>query len=110
MRVLKRLLRSHGGEPRKIVADKLRNHRELIPGTIYVTDRCANKRAEGSREPTRASDRWMRHFKSARQAKRFLGLKAAVYNLCNLGRQRTKMKWYRMFREDASAEWNRVLA
>ncbi|MFT7532640.1 MAG: putative transposase, partial [Gammaproteobacteria bacterium] len=34
-RFFKRLLRSHGGEPRKIVTDKLRGydvaHRELIP-------------------------------------------------------------------------------
>jgi putative transposase len=108
MRVFKRLLRSHGGEPRKIVADKLRSHRvthrELIPGTIYVIDRCANYRAEEFHEPTRASERWMRRFKSAEQAKRFLGLNATVYNLCNLGRQRTKTKWYRIFREDAFAE------
>jgi putative transposase len=35
----KRLLRSHGGEPRKIVTDKLRSygvaHRELIPDVIH---------------------------------------------------------------------------
>jgi putative transposase len=38
-RFFKRLLRSHGGEPRKIVTDKLRSydvaHRELIPDVIY---------------------------------------------------------------------------
>ena len=41
-----RLLRNHGGEPRKIVTDKLRSygvaHRELIPETIHVTERYAN--------------------------------------------------------------------
>jgi putative transposase len=35
------LLISHGGEPRKIVTDKLRSygvaHRELIPETIHST-------------------------------------------------------------------------
>jgi putative transposase len=40
-RFFKRLLRSHGGEPRKIVTDKLRSygvaHRELIPETIHST-------------------------------------------------------------------------
>ena len=40
-RFLKRLLRSHGGEPRKIVTDKLRSsgvaHRELIPEVIHST-------------------------------------------------------------------------
>jgi len=38
----KRLLRSHGSEPRKIVTDKLRSygvaHRELIPEAIHITD------------------------------------------------------------------------
>jgi len=40
-RFFKRLLQNHGGEPRKIVTDKLRSygfaHRELIPETIHST-------------------------------------------------------------------------
>jgi len=42
----KRLLRSHGGEPRKIVTDELRSHpmayREVMPGSIHTTDQSAN--------------------------------------------------------------------
>lgn len=42
----RRLLRSRGGEPRKIVTDKLRSyplaHREVIPEAIHVTDQYAN--------------------------------------------------------------------
>ena len=49
-RFFKRLLRSHGQEPRKIVTDKLRSygvaHRELIPETIHSTERYENNRAE----------------------------------------------------------------
>ena len=41
-RCFRRLLRSHGSEPRKIFADKLRSHgvahRELIPDTIHSTE------------------------------------------------------------------------
>jgi putative transposase len=48
----KRLLRSHGSEPRKIVTDKLRSYgvadRELVPEAIHVNDRYANNRAERS--------------------------------------------------------------
>ncbi|MFT5115746.1 MAG: putative transposase, partial [Parasphingorhabdus sp.] len=48
-RFFKRLLRSHGGEPRKIVTDKLRSydvaHRELIPDVIHDTSQYANNRA-----------------------------------------------------------------
>ena len=40
-RFFRRLLRHHGGEPRKIVADNLRRygvaHRELIPEMIHST-------------------------------------------------------------------------
>ena len=42
-RFFKRLSRSHGDEPRKIVTDKLRSygvaHRELIPEAIHATER-----------------------------------------------------------------------
>ena len=113
-RFFKRLVRSHGDEPRKIVTDKLRSygvaHRELIPETIHVTDRYANKRAEQSHEPTRARERGMRRFKSTGHAQRFLNTHAAVYNLFNLGRHLTKAKYYRNLREDAFAEWGRAVA
>ena len=51
-RFFKRLLQSHGGEPRKIVSDKLRSygvaHRGLIPETIHSTKQYANNWAEQS--------------------------------------------------------------
>jgi putative transposase len=60
----KRLLRSNGSEPRKIVTDKLRSypvaHREVMPETIHVTDQYANNRAEQSHESTRVRERGMR--------------------------------------------------
>ena len=51
-RFIKRLLQSHGGEPRKIVTDKPRSypvaHREIIPEAIHVTQRYADNLAEQS--------------------------------------------------------------
>jgi putative transposase len=89
-RFFKRLLRKYKGEPRKIVADKLRSygvaHRELLPETIHDTSQYANNRAELSHQPTRVRERGMRKFKSMEQAQRFLNAHAAVYNLFNLGR------------------------
>lgn len=83
-RFFKRLLRSHGGEPRKIVTDKLRSygvaHRELIPETIHSTQQYENNRVEQSHEATRVRERGMRRFKSVRQAQQFLGSLAAVSN------------------------------
>ena len=85
MRFSKRLLRSHGSEPRKIVTDKLRSygvaHRELMPDVIHDDSQYADNRAEHSHEPTKVRERGMRQFKSVKQAQRFLGAHAAVSNL-----------------------------
>jgi putative transposase len=47
----------------------------------------------------------MRRFESVRQAQRFLGIHAAVYNLFNLGRHFISAKHYRVFRQRAFASW-----
>ncbi len=82
-RFFKRLLKTHQGEPRKIVTDKLRSygvaHRELIPNSIHETSQYANNRAELSHQPTRVRERGMRSFKSIFQAQRFLSVHLAVY-------------------------------
>ena len=113
-RFFKRLLRSHGGEPRKIVTDKLRSYgvaqRELIPETIHSTRQYENNRAEQSHEATRVRERGMRKFKSVRQAQRFLGVHAAVSNLFNLGRHLVRAQNYRDLRVSAFSEWSRAVA
>ena len=113
-RFFKRLLRSHGEKPRKIVTDKLRSygvaHRELIPETIHSTKQFENNRAEQSHEVTRVRERGMRKFTSVRQARRFLGTQAAVSNLFNLGRHLVSAGHYRNLRVSAFAEWSRAVA
>ena len=113
-RFFKRLLRSHGGEPRKIVTDKLRSYgvarRELIPDVIHDNARYANNRAEQSHEATRVRERGMRKFKSVKQAQRFLGAHAAVSNLFNLGRHKVGAQHYRDLRVSAFTEWSRAVA
>ena len=113
-RFFKRLLRSYGGEPRKIVTDKLRSYgvaqRELIPEAIHDTSQYANNRAEQSHEPTRVRERGMRKFKSVRQAQRFLSTHAAVSNLFNLGRHLVRAEHYRSLRVSAFEEWERAVA
>ena len=65
-RFFRRLLQSYGGEPRKIVTDKLRGygvaHRELIPETMHSTEQYENNRGEQSHEATRVRERGMRKF------------------------------------------------
>jgi len=113
-RFFKRLLRSNGGEPRKIVTDKLRSygvaHRELIPEAIHSTELYENNRVEQSHEATRARERGMRKFKSIRQAQRFLDAHAAVHNLFNLGRHLVRAEHYRNLRMSAFTEWERAVA
>ena len=106
-RFFKRLLKTHKREPRRIVTEKLRSygvaHRELMPEIIHDTNQYANNRAELSHQPTRDRERGMRCFKSSRQAQRFLGAHAAVYNLFNLGRHLVSAKNYRILRSRAFA-------
>ena len=113
-RFFRRLIRNNGGEPRKIVTDKLRSygvaHRELIPDTIHSTKQYENNLAEQSHEATRVRGRGMRKFKSTRQAQQFLGAHAAVSNLFNLGRHLVRAEHYRNLRESAFAEWSRAVA
>jgi len=118
-RFFKRLLRSHGSEPGKIVTDKLRSygvaHRQLIPETIHSTKQYENNRAEQSHEATRVRERGMRwsdisEFKSVGHAQRFVAAHAAVYNLFNLGRHLVRAGHYRNLRVSAFTEWSRAVA
>jgi putative transposase len=113
-RFLKRPLRSHGSQPRKIVTDKLRSygvaHRELIPETIHSTQQYENNRAEQSHEATRVRERGMWWFKSMRQERRFVTAHAAVHNLFNLGRHLVRAEHYRNLRMSAFSEWSRAVA
>jgi len=112
-RFFKRLLRSHGKEPRKIVTDKLRSysvaHRELMPDVIHDTSQYANNRVEQSHEPTRVRERVMRKFESFRHAQQFLMVHAAVYTLFNLGRHLVRAEHYRNLREGAFEHWTQAV-
>jgi len=113
-RFFRRLLRSRGSEPRKIVTDKLRSygvaHRELIPDTFHDTSQYANNRAEQSHELTRVRERGMRKFKSVKQAQGFVSAHAAVSNLFNLGRHLVSAGDYRNLRKGAFYEWSMAVA
>ncbi len=113
-RFFMRLIRSHQGEPRKIVTDKLRSYgvaqREVMAEAIHDTAQYANNRAELSHQPTRVRERGMRRFKSMGQAQRFLGVHAAVYNLFNLGRHLVSANHYRNLRQGAFIFWKQAVA
>ena len=87
----------------------------ILPESIYDKSQYANNRVEQSHESTRVRERGMRgaafrRFKSVRQAQRFLGVHAAVYNLFNLGRHLTRAEHCRNLRISAFNEWSSAVA
>jgi putative transposase len=113
-RFFRRLLRSHGTSPRKIVTDKLGSHgvarRKLMPETIHRTDRHADNRAYLSQQPTRAGERGMRRFSSPMQAQRFLSAHAVVHSLFSLQRHLASAAFHRLRRAHAVKRWNEAVA
>jgi len=71
-RFFRRLLKGQGGEPNRLVTDKLSSyraaHRTTMPSVVHDTRQYANNRAEVSHQPTRQRERQMR--RSSRLAKR----------------------------------------
>ena len=59
---------------------------------------------------SRESERGMRRFKSPKQAQRFLGVHAAVYNLINLGRHLVSADHYRNLGTSAFNNWKSAVA
>ena len=107
-----KLLRGQGGEPRRLVTDKLRSyaaaHRAVMPDVTHSTARYENNRAEVSHQPTRQRERQMRRFKSPAQAQRFLSVHGIVGNLFRVGRHLLRAVHYRLFRARAFASWLQV--
>ncbi len=111
-RFFHKLLRGQGGEPRRLVTDKLCSyaaaHRAVMPSVTHSTARYENNRAEVSHQPTRQRERQMRRFKSSAQAQRFLSVHGIVGNLFRVGRHLLRAVHYRLFRARAFGSWLQV--
>ena len=111
-RFFRKLLKSQGCVPRKMVTDKLRSYaaarRTIMPSVAHDTSQYANNRAEVSHEPTRLRERGMRRFKSMAQAQRFLSVHGITQNLFRVGRHLLRAANYRMLRARAFVVWNAV--
>ena len=81
-RFFRKLLKSQGREPRRLITDKLRSYsaalRTVMPSVVHCTDQYANNRAEVSHQPTRQRERQMRRFKSAAHVQRFVSVHGLV--------------------------------
>jgi putative transposase len=111
-RFFRKLLRGQGGEPRRLVTDKLRSyaaaHRAVMPDVTHSTARYENNRAEVSHQPTRQRERQMRRFTSPAQAQCFLLVHSIVGNLFRVGRHLLRAVHYRLFRARAFTSWQQA--
>ena len=107
-----RLLKGEGSEPRRLVTDQLRSyaaaHRTVMPGVLHDNRQYANNRAEGSHQPTRQRERYMRRFKSPTQAQRFLTMHGLTRNLFRVGRHLLQAVNHRILRARSFLVWSAV--
>lgn len=108
----RKLLKSQGCEPNRLVTDKLKSYaaayRIMIPSVVHDTTRYANNRAEVSHQPTRRRERQMQRFKSPGHAQRFVAIHGLIQNLFRVGRHLPQAVNHRLFREHAFGIWNAV--
>ena len=101
-RFFRKLLKSQGREPRRLITDKLRSYsaalRIVMPAVVHCTDQYANNRAELSHQPTRQRERQMRRFKSSAHAQRFLSVQGLVLNLFRVCRHLLRAVHHRLLR------------
>jgi putative transposase len=108
---MRKLLKKQGITPRVMITDKLASYgaakREIMPGVEHRQHRGLNNRAENSHQPTRQRERFMKRFKSAGQAQRFLSVHDQVTNLFRRPAN-TNAADHRMSRARAFQVWAEV--
>ncbi|MBP2563417.1 putative transposase [Neorhizobium galegae] len=84
-RVLVRLMKRQGCQPKRMVTDKLRSYgaarRQVMPDVEHRSHKGLNNRAENSHLPLRKRERVMQRFRSAGALQRFVSVFSAVRNL-----------------------------
>ncbi|MFQ6006973.1 MAG: IS6 family transposase [Woeseia sp.] len=114
LKLMPKLLKTHGFAPRVVVTDKLRSYasafRELQLSARHEQGLRKNNRAENSHQPVRRRERNMQRFKSAGSAQRFLSIHAAVYNNFNIQRHLISRSTLRTFRAEAMRSWHGAVA
>ena len=112
IRFFRKLLKSQGCVPRRLMTDKLRSYpaalRTVMPSVVHCTEQYANNRAEVSHQPTRQRERQMRRFKSAAHAQRFLSVQGSVLNLFRVGRHLLRAAHHRLLRARSFRLWDEV--
>jgi putative transposase len=111
---MRKLLKKQGFAPKLLTTDKLGSYgsafRQLHLTCSHQQGLRANNRAENSHQVVRRRERKMQRFKSAGSAQRFLNMHAAVHNTFNLQRHLISRSTLRVFRAEATAQWQGAVA
>src|SRR5919205_4276976 len=114
LRLMRKLLRKQGFVPKLLVTDKLRSYacafRRLRLTCRHEQGLRKNNRAEKSHQAVRRRERKLQRFKSARSAQRFLNMHGAVHNTFNFQRHLISRPILRIFRAEATAQWQAAVA
>jgi putative transposase len=114
LRLMRKLLRKQGFTPKLLITDKLASYgsafRQLRLTCLHEQGLSKNNRAENSHQVVRRRERKMQRFKSAGSAQRFLSIHAAVNNTFNLQRHLISRSTLRIFRAEATLQWQAAVA
>ena len=112
-RLMRKLLKKQGFAPKLLVTDKLRSYaaafRRLRLTCPHQQGLRKNNPAENSHQAVRRRERKLQRFKSARSAQRFLSMYAVVHNTFNLQRHLVSRSTLRIFRAEATEQWQRAV-
>jgi putative transposase len=111
-RFFRKLLTALEYVPRVLVTDKLSSYgaarRRVLRSVEHRQSKYLNNRAENSHQPTRARERAMKKFTSARHAQRFLSAFSGISPHFRPGRHRLGAQEYRREMTSRFATWNEV--
>ena len=114
LRLMRKLLKKQGFAPKLLITDELRSYasafRRLRLICPHVQGLRENNQAENSHQAVRRREHKMQRFKSARSAQRFLSIHGAVHNTFNFQRHLISRSTLRIFRAEATAEWQGAVA
>ena len=112
-RLLRRLLKTAGRPPKRIITDKLASYaaakREVAPGLEHRAHKGLNNRVENSHLPFRARERVMRGHRSPGGLQRFVSMHSAVRNgFVPTARRRRSALNTRDHRLEAFGDWRQA--
>ena len=114
LRLMRKLLKKRGFAPKLPVTDKLGSYgsafRHLRLTCPHERGLRKNNRAENSHQIVRRRECKMQRFKSPRSAQRFLNVHSAVHNTFNYQRHLVSRLTLRIFRAEATAQWQTAAA